>query len=802
MVKSKSRVVKRKLLYNDDVEIKILKSRIIIELPKHAENWSNPNRSDNSHNVEDLNLVKREVSNLARKTDEVNGPDLFADLPISRRTLEGLKHNFFCQMTKIQKYAIPHALAGRDILGQARTGSGKTLAYVIPILENLYRSSACPLDGLLALIITPTRELASQVFDVIREVGKFHSSLSAGCIVGGKSIDSEATRINMLNILVATPGRLIQHMEESPLWNSSNLKMLVIDEADKMLDMGFSKDIELILDYLPSSSRGRQTLLFSATLDNNLTVDFIKKSLSNEINKLERICIDQVSEIPESLQQLYILVPLEEKIDTLFNFVRTHSSCKILVFVSTCKQVRFLFHIFSALKVGCKVLELYGRQSLQKRLEICHQFHNHNQEENKLKSTKKISKLNMQNGNFKKKLNLINNGVVLFCTDIASRGLDFPYVDWVVQFDIPDSTDTYVHRIGRTARYLSKGKSLLFVIPSEKHFLDQMLSRRIGPIKQVVTNAKQMRFTLHGALQSLCAADCKVKDLAEKAFISYIKSLFILKQIDQNKLLNHLSLKLFASSMGLASAPIVKVRSGESVLSTDSTKSMTKLQKFKEKLKLKRSLKAENCKDEFSLKTLESPEAAENDIDILVFRNDNSEVNHDLDTNTKSTIDVNKALKKLRFRSDGTAKLCGLSNAAKKEVSHKFFDESDDEQLGINKVACQDSTFSDEQYFQECNLDKYSQYLKSIKSRLSSNMQVDTLRDRQRVHELHVKRRRKLRESRKGTDGDKIHHLDCDNGASCDYEEDYSENEISMNVKELALAALEKLGVNKDATGA
>jgi len=208
---------------------------------------------------------KAEIDQLqTRLSTPIERPDLlrlFAELPISKRTLEGLGAASWVEMTEIQRGALPLALAGKDVLGAAKTGSGKTLSFIIPVLETLYRLQWTPMDGLGALVISPTRELALQIFDVLKKAGSKHS-FSAGLVIGGKDVKEERDRLVRMNILVCTPGRLLQHMDETPNFDCSNLRLLVLDEADRILDMGFEANVNAIIENLP---KARQTLLFSAT---------------------------------------------------------------------------------------------------------------------------------------------------------------------------------------------------------------------------------------------------------------------------------------------------------------------------------------------------------------------------------------------------------------------------------------------------------------------------------------------------------------------------------------------------------
>jgi ATP-dependent RNA helicase DDX10/DBP4 len=234
--------------------------------------------------------------------------DTFSDLPLSGPTQAGLQAAHFSTLTDIQSKAIPLALQGRDILGAAKTGSGKTLAFLVPVLENLYRAQCVGGDaGLGALIITPTRELAIQIFEVLRKVGGKGHLFSAGLVIGGKSVKDEADALQRMNILVCTPGRIKQHLEQTAGFNADNLTMLVMDEADRIMDMGFQHAVDAILEYLP---KDRQTLLFSATQTKRVS-DLARLSLKEP----EYISVHEAaaSATPKSLRRLAlesVLVPL------------------------------------------------------------------------------------------------------------------------------------------------------------------------------------------------------------------------------------------------------------------------------------------------------------------------------------------------------------------------------------------------------------------------------------------------------------------------------------------------------------
>lgn len=491
----------------------------------------------------------------AKDTGGEDGPSLtsrlFTQLPLSQKTLRGLEKGSFQKMTEIQSAAIPLALRGRDVLGEARTGSGKTLAFLVPLLELLFRQSWCKLDGLGAIVVSPTRELSYQIYKVLTTIGDAHA-LSAGCIVGGRDLQEEQKYVAGMNVLVATPGRLLQHLDESVDFVADNLQMLVLDEADRILDLGFQETVRQILEHLPSE---RQTLLFSATLHTSVHRLGRAALKSPEMVSVHK---DATSRTPDKLKQVYMVLPLESKVDVLFSFLRSHSQKKLIVFVSACKQVRFLYETFRKLKPGPAVMELHGRQSLTKRLVVFQQF------------TEKES------------------AAALFCTDIAARGVDFPAVDWVVQLDCPDSVESYIHRVGRTARYEASGHSALFLLPSEESFAEKLKAARIH-IRSI--SAKQGKvLSIRQKLNALLAGDGAIKHLAQKAFTSYVRSIHLM-QDKQVFSVAALPRDEFASSLGLNSTPeLENLPEGEDAekSSRKKRKNQSALQRLREKIKARK----------------------------------------------------------------------------------------------------------------------------------------------------------------------------------------------------------------------
>lgn len=447
----------------------------------------------------------------------------FHQLPISDETLKGLTEASFVKLTDIQKRSVPYALKGEDIMATARTGSGKTLAFLIPTIEILIRNQITEFDGLAALIVSPTRELAVQIFEVLTKIGKYNL-FSAGLVTGGKDVKYEKERVSRMNILVGTPGRISQHLNETIGMETSNLQVLVLDEADRCLDMGFKSQVDNIIGHLPST---RQTLLYSATQS-----DSVKDLARLSLTAPKRIGVSsdtQLSATPESLDQYYIKVPLNEKLDVLWSFIKSHLNSKILVFFSSSKQVQFAYETFRKLQPGMSLLKLYGRHKQTSRLE----------------TTVKFSQA---------------QHVCLFATDIVARGLDFPAIDWVIQVDCPEDAATYVHRVGRAARFGREGKSLLMLLPSEEEqFLKRLNNHKIE-VKFMNIKLKT-RKTIKPQLQSLCFQDPMLKNLGQRAFISYFRSVHLQKDKDVFKV-EELPVETYALSLGLPGAPKIKIKGG------------------------------------------------------------------------------------------------------------------------------------------------------------------------------------------------------------------------------------------------
>ncbi|OAX85570.1 ATP-dependent RNA helicase DBP4 [Emergomyces africanus] len=473
--------------------------------------WSNNHSKPARNNARSLKRKRDEVdlATLNQRIEELDvkaSPEAFSDLPISQPTLDGLSASHFKTVTDIQAKAIPHALKGRDILGAAKTGSGKTLAFLVPLLELLYRKQWTEYDGLGAW-----------------KIGRHHT-LSAGLVIGGKSLQEEQERLGKMNILVCTPGRMLQHMDQTAAFDTNHIQLLVLDEADRIMDMGFQSTVDAIVEHLPKE---RQTMLFSATQTKKVS-DLARLSLRDP----EYISVHEgaASATPAKLQQNYIVTPLPQKLDTLWSFIRSSLKSKIMVFFSSGKQVRFVYESFRHMQPGISLLHLHGRQKQGARVDI----------------TKKFSAA---------------KHACLFATDIAARGLDFPAVDWVIQVDCPEDADTYIHRAGRTARYERNGRAVLFLEPTEEVGMLKRLEQKKIPIEKINVRSKKQQ-SIKNQLQNMCFKDPALKYLGQKAFISYVKSIHVQKD-KEVFVVKDLPLEEYAASLGLPGAPRIKFIKGE-----------------------------------------------------------------------------------------------------------------------------------------------------------------------------------------------------------------------------------------------
>lgn len=352
----------------------------------------------------------------------------FKELGISDKTVETLQSMGFDEATPIQKESIPLALEGKDVLGQAQTGTGKTGAFGIPLIEKVANR-----EGVQSLILAPTRELAMQVAESLRAFAN-GQNVQVVTVFGGMPIDRQIKSLKKgPQIVVGTPGRVIDHLNRRTL-KTNDIHTLILDEADEMMNMGFIDDMKFIMDKIPAEQR--QTMLFSATMPKaiqTLVQQFMKspvivKTMNNEMSDPQ-------------IDEYYTIVKELEKFDTFTNFLDVHQPELAIVFGRTKRRVDELTS--ALISKGYKAEGLHGDITQAKRLEVLKKFKNDQLD-------------------------------ILVATDVAARGLDISGVSHVYNFDIPQDTESYTHRIGRTGRAGKKGVAITFVNPIEMDYIRQI----------------------------------------------------------------------------------------------------------------------------------------------------------------------------------------------------------------------------------------------------------------------------------------------------------------------------------------
>nr|XP_027809839.1 ATP-dependent RNA helicase DDX18 [Marmota flaviventris] len=436
---------------------------------------------------------------------------------VNENTLKAIKEMGFTNMTEIQHKSIRPLLEGRDLLAAAKTGSGKTLAFLIPVIELIVKLKFMPRNGTGALILSPTRELAMQTFGVLKELMTHHVH-TYGLIMGGSNRSAEAQKLaNGINIIVATPGRLLDHMQNTPGFMYKNLQCLVIDEADRILDVGFEEELKQIIKLLPTR---RQTMLFSATQTRKVE-DLARISLKKEPLYVG-VDDDKANATVDGLEQGYVVCPSEKRFLLLFTFLKKNRKKKLMVFFSSCKSVKYHYELLNY--IDLPVLAIHGKQKQNKRTTTFFQFCN------------------------------ADSGILL-CTDVAARGLDIPEVDWIVQYDPPDDPKEYIHRVGRTARGLNgRGHALLILRPEELGFLRYLKQSKV-PLNEFEFSWSKIS-DIQSQLEKLIEKNYFLHKSAQEAYKSYIRAYdsHSLKQIFD---VNNLNLPQVALSFGFKVPPFV-----------------------------------------------------------------------------------------------------------------------------------------------------------------------------------------------------------------------------------------------------
>jgi ATP-dependent RNA helicase DDX10/DBP4 len=600
-----------------------------------------------------------------------------------------------------------------------------------------------------------------QIFEVVRVVGAYHQ-LSAGLLVGGKKeFYIEQRHVGRTNIFIATPGRLLQHLEQTPDLDTSQVKVLVLDEADRILDMGFREQLIRILEYLPPGSEqvgGRQTLLFSATQTRKVS-DLAALSL----HKPEYLGVHdkEKNSTPESLMQSMVTVPLEHKLNAVYSFVKSHLRSKSILFLASCSQVRHAWELFCALQPGIPIMALHGKLAQERRTKIYFDF-------------------------------LQRPHAVMFATDVAARGLDFPNVDWVVQVDAPEDKEMYIHRVGRTARYTSGGKSLLMVTPGEEAGMTKALQDAKVPIKKLSINpTKTVLVTQRAA--SLVASNVTLNTLAKKAFKSYVRSVHLMPDKDVFNV-EDLPLDGFAASLGLSATP--NVRFLQKV--KDRTELRGKKNVNRKLQKLKDQIKAEKLAEKIGKmggKRSREDEPEQNDEDnLLVVKSRYTPLDdEEEDLPDPHLHEVTKSRHAKKIRIDG-------SSGANKRI---IFNDEGQEQTVASLLTQNESQVAAEIERVRDSLESANDdYLRKVMERLHSTAGKDRAEEKDRIREKHRKRRLQERGEKENDEAQgeavtlPLGDADDSEGeseasAKSESSEDESENEVDVKAQEdLALAVI------------
>ncbi|XP_011084868.1 DEAD-box ATP-dependent RNA helicase 18 [Sesamum indicum] len=427
----------------------------------------------------------------------------FSDLnpPISEPVLDALTRSGFEFCTPVQAATIPLLCSYKDVAVDAATGSGKTLAFVIPIVEILRRAVPPQPHQVMGVIISPTRELSSQIFKVAEPFISTLSNVRSMLLVGGAEVKADVRKIEEegANLLIGTPGRLSDIMERMDALDFRNLEILILDEADRLLDMGFQKQISAIISHLPKL---RRTGLFSAT-QTEAVEELSKAGLRNpvrvevraEVKRQKDLTSSQQvasSKTPSGLHLEYLQCEADKKPLQLIDLLIKSKTQKTIIYFMTCACVDYWGAVLprlSALK-GFSLISLHGKMKQAAREKALASFTN------------------------------LSSGVLL-CTDVAARGLDIPGVDCIIQYDPPQDPNVFIHRVGRTARMGRQGSAIVFLLPKEEAYIEFLRIRRV-PLEERKCSDDAPDFIPQ--IRSAAKKDRDIMEKGLKAFVSFVRA--------------------------------------------------------------------------------------------------------------------------------------------------------------------------------------------------------------------------------------------------------------------------------------
>ncbi|KAK9076703.1 hypothetical protein SSX86_005037 [Deinandra increscens subsp. villosa] len=453
--------------------------------------------------------------------DSILSPKRFDECNISPLTTKALTLAGYVQMTKVQDATISACLEGKDALVKAKTGTGKSAAFLLPAIETVLKASinntAKRVPPIFVLILCPTRELASQITAEANVLLKYHDGIGVQTLVGGTRFKDDQKRLETepCQIIVATPGRLLDHIENKSGFSARlmGLKMLILDEADHLLDLGFRKDMEKIVDCLP---RNRQSLLFSATLPKEV------RRVSQLSLKREHAYINTVGLGPEThdkVNQSYLLAPHEQHFQIVHHLLKDHifqvPNYKVIVFCTTAMMTSLMFSLLREMKMN--VREIHSRKPQLYRTRVSEEF----KEEKQL---------------------------ILITSDVSARGMNYPDVSLVIQVGVPVDREQYINRLGRTGREGKGGEGILLLAPWEEYFLEELKDLPLHKSSSPHLDP-DMRIKIE---KSMAKVDPSVKEAAYHAWLGYYNSI---REIGRDKTTLVELAKSFCDSIGLEKVP-------------------------------------------------------------------------------------------------------------------------------------------------------------------------------------------------------------------------------------------------------
>ncbi|CAF1881330.1 unnamed protein product [Brassica napus] len=451
----------------------------------------------------------------------------FDQFPLSPLSLKALEDAGFKTMTVVQEATLPIILKGKDVLAKAKTGTGKTVAYLLPSIEAVIKSpppasTDKKKPSIIVLVVCPTRELACQAAAEAKTLLKYHSSIGVDVVIGGKKLRAEQRRMQKhpCRILVATPGRLIDHIDNTPGFarRLRGVKVLVLDEADHLLDMGFRRDVERIISAVPKK---RQTFLFSATVPEEVR-QICHVALKQDHEFVN--CVQEGSdETHQKVTQMYMIASLDRHFSLIYMLLKRHIAdnvdYKVIIFCTTAMVTRMVADLLGQLSLN--VREIHSRKPQGYRTRVSDEFRK-------------------------------SKSIILVTSDVSSRGLDYPDVSLVIQMGLPSDRKQYIHRLGRTGREDKEGEGVLLLAPWEEYFLSSVKDLPITKASLPQTDPEAVK----KVKKALRQVDMKNKEAAYQAWLGYYTSQKKIAR-DTTRLVELAN--EFSRSMGLSIPPAIPV---------------------------------------------------------------------------------------------------------------------------------------------------------------------------------------------------------------------------------------------------